>query len=1045
LHTLKTSRSGWLWRAAAAVSLTGGLASVVHAQDWEGYASNPQHTALVDSPAQALNTIRWQTPVDLAPPSGTLYIHYGSPVITNDNTVIVPLKTTTTGNFEVEAMSGANGSPIWSASSNYVFPPAFVPPNNWTPVYSPTLTSTNTLYYAGEGGTIDYRTDADSATGTSGQLAFYGLSNYESNPSAYNSSIFIDTPITSDAEGDIYFGFRDSGTPPVGSGLPTGGGIARIGANGSTTFISAATASGNSNLISPTMNCAPALSNNGQTLYITVNNSTGNGTTATGDLVSLNATTLAPQAAVPLIDPKSGLPAYLPDDGTASPMVGPDGHVFIGVLENNLGTNNYRGWMLQYSGNLSETLTPGAFGWDDTASVVPASMVPAYQGSSSYLIMTKYNNYAGAGTGNGENKVAILDPNGKETDPISGATVMAEVESILGPTPDTKAINEGYPNAVKEWCINTAAVDVATDSVYVNSEDGNIYQWNLATNTFSAVVNMTDGIGEAYTPTLIGSDGSIYAIQDAELYNIGAGPSLVWTGKADQTTWDTGTTNWSAVNNTTSTYVGTPSTYLDADTVTFDDSAAYTTITLNSTVSPAWVTVSGNSNNFTFVGTGAIAGATTLLKLGSSTLTVAIDNTYTGGTVIEGGAIQLGNGGGSGSLGSGPVIDDSSMIVDRSDSFTLSNTISGSGSLTQNGSGTTILTGSNTYAGGTIIGAGTLQLGTASDVSSLTSPAGDGNVSNNSLLNFASSQSMNFANNIGGTGAVLVSNGAVSLNGSNSYAGSTTIIDGAEVAITASGALPAGNVVIDNGSLLVDANSSIASINGAGGLVIGKRMAVATLTFSGVNVVNSLTSIAINGSGANASTLDLGDNALLISDGGDAASAKASIQQAIENGQNASSSNGGGNIISGYAAGNGLYIGYADGSDGVNPKLSAGQVVVEPALGGDTDLNGAVNIHDLQNLLADFNQAGFWDQGNFDGDPTVDISDLQLLLSNFNDSTTLSYSTESGGIEGLLSQFGEMAIANPDGTGFRLISVPEPATVVLSGVFAGYLAFRRRR
>jgi hypothetical protein len=69
---------------------------------------------------------------------------------------------------------------------------------------------------------------------------------------------------------------------------------------------------------------------------------------------------------------------------------------------------------LHFSGNLATTKTPGAFGWDDTASIVPASMVPSYAGASTYLVMTKYNNYAGVGNGSnvgdGVNRIAVLDP-----------------------------------------------------------------------------------------------------------------------------------------------------------------------------------------------------------------------------------------------------------------------------------------------------------------------------------------------------------------------------------------------------------------------------------------------------------------------------------------------------------------------------------------------------------------------------------------------------------------------------------------------------------
>ena len=60
-----------------------------------------------------------------------------------------------------------------------------------------------------------------------------------------------------------------------------------------------------------------------------------------------------------------------------------------------------------------------------------------------------------------------------------------------------------------------------------NSEDGNIYRWNLATNTLTESVSLTDGIGEAYTPTLVGADGSVFAIQDGVLYNIVPEPGSV--------------------------------------------------------------------------------------------------------------------------------------------------------------------------------------------------------------------------------------------------------------------------------------------------------------------------------------------------------------------------------------------------------------------------------------------------------------------------------------------------------------------------------------
>jgi hypothetical protein len=209
----------------------------------------------------------------------------------------------------------------------------------------------------------------------------------------------------------------------------------------------------------------------------------------------------------------------LSEDGTASPTVGPDGDVYFGVLENPFASS--KGWLLHFNANLTQAKPAGAFGWDDTASVVPRSMVPSYQGTSPYLLMTKYNNYAGLG-GDGKNKIAVLDPNATQTDARTGATVMQEVLTIEDLTSDEDF--PGQPGAVREWCINTAAVDPFTGSVLANSEDGRLYRWDLATNSFTQSITLTPGVGEAYTPTLIGPDGTVYAINDATLFAIGATP-----------------------------------------------------------------------------------------------------------------------------------------------------------------------------------------------------------------------------------------------------------------------------------------------------------------------------------------------------------------------------------------------------------------------------------------------------------------------------------------------------------------------------------------
>jgi hypothetical protein len=468
---------------------------------WLTHAHDEQHTALSTVQAQPLSAIHWHVPVDLDPPQGEIFIHYGSPLVTAANTVIVPVKTGS-DSFRIEAHDGATGKRIYTQATSYQAPGA-----TFTPGLGPTI-SGNQLFVPDIAGSVLVRQNPDQAKGVVTRLYFYGIKNYRKDPTAYKQNVQIDTPLTTDASGNLYFGFIVLGSTP----LNLQGGIARIAADGTGTWVSAATVSGDSTVTQAAISTAPALSPDGSLLYVVVDNE------SYGYIAVLNSTTLAPVSSVLLKDPSSGMDAQLFDGSSATPTVGPDGDVYFGVLENPFPKHNDRGWLLHFNSDLSETKIPGSFGWDDTASIVPASLVPRYKGTSSYLLMTKYNNYAGIGTGNGKNRIAILDPNATQKDPIiPSVLVMKEVITILGVTPDPD-----WPGGVKEWCINTAAVDPFTNSVLANSEDGNLYRWDLVSNSLTQVIALSSGIGEAYTPTVIGSDGTVYAINEAVLDAVGA-------------------------------------------------------------------------------------------------------------------------------------------------------------------------------------------------------------------------------------------------------------------------------------------------------------------------------------------------------------------------------------------------------------------------------------------------------------------------------------------------------------------------------------------
>jgi hypothetical protein len=477
---------------------------------WGNYGNSPQHTAISRVKSQPLKRILWHASMDRNPQySGNdLFIHYGSPLVTSENKLIMPVKTGATDDFEVEVRNGADGTLLYTLATDYS-----LPPHGWTPSFGPTLTVNNRLYWAGAGGTVYYSDNPDSPIAVTGQIAFYGNARYEAAKAQYDAGIKIATPLVGDGNGNIYFGYVSLGATP----LNLKSGIAKISPDGKGSYITAEKAARDDVSISQVLiNSAPALSNDQETLYFAVSN--GNYLGA-GYLVSVKSSTLAPIARIRLKDPASGMDANLLEDGSASTMVGPDGDVYFGVLENPFLSHNDRGWLLHFDGALTQTKTPGSFGWDDTASVVDAQLVPSYHGTSAYLLLTKYNNYAPYG--DGINKLAILDPNAPGVDPINhSTTVMNEIITVTGPTRDLNA-GPSFPKAVREWCINSAVIDPFTKSALVNNEDGKLYRWDFKSNTLIEKLTLTRGIGEAYTPTLVGVDGTVYAINNATLFAVG--------------------------------------------------------------------------------------------------------------------------------------------------------------------------------------------------------------------------------------------------------------------------------------------------------------------------------------------------------------------------------------------------------------------------------------------------------------------------------------------------------------------------------------------
>ena len=107
----------------------------------------------------------------------------------------------------------------------------------------------------------------------------------------------------------------------------------------------------------------------------------------------------------------------------------------------------------------------------------------------------------------------------------------------------------------------------------------------------------------------------------------------------------------------------------------------------------------------------AISGTGELVQKGSGELVLTGNNSYTGATTIAAGTLTIGNGGTSGSLGTGAVINNGVLAFNRSDAVVFNTAMSGTGSLVKNGSGTLTLQKQLSHTGGTTVNEGTLVVG----------------------------------------------------------------------------------------------------------------------------------------------------------------------------------------------------------------------------------------------------------------------------------------------------------------------------------------------
>ncbi|MEK7950777.1 autotransporter-associated beta strand repeat-containing protein [Luteolibacter sp. Y139] len=250
--------------------------------------------------------------------------------------------------------------------------------------------------------------------------------------------------------------------------------------------------------------------------------------------------------------------------------------------------------------------------------------------------------------------------------------------------------------------------------------------------------------------------------------------ALTWSG-SNGAVWN---------NNSTANFNGGLEKFYPLDSVTFGDAAAASlSVVLNTPVFPTDVAFNhGNTTaTYTLSGTGSISGATKLTKDGTGTTILATDNNYTGITNVLAGTLQVGNGGLTGSLGTGAVqvASGASLKFARSGYAVVGNSITGAGIIENSGPGTVALTANNdAFLGGVTVSGGTLQVGDGGETGSLGTVAVEVASGATFAIKRGGTVIPNIANNIYGDGSVALIGGSANLTSFNSYSGGVSVSDG---------------------------------------------------------------------------------------------------------------------------------------------------------------------------------------------------------------------------------------------------------------------------
>ena len=427
------------------------------------------------------------------------------------------------------------------------------------------------------------------------------------------------------------------------------------------------------------------------------------------------------------------------------------------------------------------------------------------------------------------------------------------------------------------------------------------YTGSLTNNGF-AVTGLPGG-DTAQVQTAIAGQINLVVVGPGGLaqYWDGAGPANDGKIQGGNGTWSATNGNWTSPDGTFNTQWGSSIGIFAgaAGTVTLADNEAFQTLQFSSNgylVTPAAgavLTPTGAATLRADAGVTAtiaapMTGSGSITASGSGTIVLTGANTYTGGTAITAGTLQIGNGGTAGSI-VGNVIDNATLAFDRADAVAFSGTIAGTGTLAQIGSGTLALSGANTFTGGTTLSAGTITIGanSALGTGALAMAAG-------TTLGFAPGTNYTIASAITVSGDPFfmtpagqidtiggaISNGTMPgivektgagtlvLTGANTYSGGTTIQAGTlQIGNGGTTGSIVGNVT-NNGTLAFDRSDATTFGGVISGMGAVSQIGTGSTTLTAINTYTGATNVAagtllVDGSIASSSGVTVAPGATL--------------------------------------------------------------------------------------------------------------------------------------------------------------------------------------